>query len=181
MKKLMTNGTLIVGTLLMLAARSAFGASDTTHDDKEKYPARETTLDLFGSGSIGQQTINNLNEIKVGHDVRLGAGLGLNYFPTRHIGFGAEAYTENTSHSFVDGTSASLIGRLPLGRSGFAPYAFGGGGYQFDPGQLWFGHAGAGLEYRFTRRLGAFIDARYVLTDGTKNYGLGRLGLRIGF
>ena len=81
----------------------------------------------------------------------------------------------------MDNASLSLIGRLPLGRSGFAPYIYGGGGHQFDPIELNYLHAGGGLEYRFTRRLGLFVDARYVFTDETPNYGQGRVGLRIGF
>ena len=85
------------------------------------------------------------------------------------------------AYSLRDSASGSLIGRFPLGRSGFAPYAYGGGGRQFDLTELWFAHAGAGMEYRFTPRLGTFIDARYVFTDGTKNYGLGRVGLRLSF
>jgi hypothetical protein len=165
----------------MLAAGPAFGAHGMKYDDSELYRARETTLDLFGSGSVGQQTINNITRAKVSRDLRLGAGVGVNYFLTRNIGLGAEGYSENTGHSFVDNASVSLIGRLPLGKGGFAPYVYGGGGRQFDPIELNYLHAGAGLEYRFTRKLGAFIDARYVLTDGTKNYGLARVGLRLGF
>ena len=30
-------------------------------------------------------------------------------------------------------------------------------------------------------RMRAFLDARYVFTDGTKNYGLGRASLRLAF
>jgi outer membrane protein W len=74
-----------------------------------------------------------------------------------------------------------LIGRFPIGHGGLAPYVFGGGGYQFDVIEQWLGNVGAGLEYRFTRNWGVFIDARYVFTDETKNYGLGRLGVRFSF
>jgi len=181
MKKHMNNGLLISGTLFLLGAGSALAAEGLRYDQNDKYTSKEITVDLFGSASIGQQTINNLSRERISHDARLGAGAGLSYFVTRNVGFGAEAYSENTGHSFIDNTSASLIGRLPLGQGGFAPYVFGGAGHQFDPIELNYLHAGGGLEYRFTRRLGAFIDARYVFTDGTKNYGLGRLGLRLGF
>jgi hypothetical protein len=156
----------------------ALGAAD---DGEDKYQARETTLDLFASGSVGQQTLNHISHLKVNHDLRLGAGAGLNYFLTRHFGLGAEAYSENTAHSFIDSASGSLIGRFPLGQSGLSPYVYGGGGRQFDPAELWFCHAGGGLEFRFTRKFGAFADGRYVCTDGTKNYGLARVGLRLGF
>ena len=181
MKKLMKHGMLIGGTILMLAARPAFSAHGMNGNTTEKYGAKEATLDLFGSGSVGQHTLNHINDETLKHDLRLGAGAGLNYFFTRNFGLGGEAYSENTGHSVVDNASLSLIGRLPLGQSGFAPYVYGGGGHQFDPIELNYLHAGGGLEYRFTRRLGLFVDARYVFTDETPNYGLGRVGLRLGF
>lgn len=181
MNKLMKLGMLFGVNALLLTAAPAFSAHWMDKDDGEKYRANETTLDLFGSGSVGQETIDNLEDAKVRDDLRLGAGAGLNYFVTRHFGLGVEAYSEDTGHSFIDDTSISLIGRLPLGHSGFAPYLYGGAGHQFDPIELNHLHAGGGMEYRFTSKLGLFVDARYVFTDETEDYGLGRVGLRIGF
>ena len=63
------------------------------------------------------------------------------------------------------GTHATDALRLPLGQSGFAPYALAGGGYQFDMAKVWFGQVGGGIEYRFTRNMGVFLDARWVLPD----------------
>ena len=54
MNKLMKHGILLGATVLMLAARPAFSAHGMNDDNTEKYGAKETTLDLFGSGSIGQ-------------------------------------------------------------------------------------------------------------------------------
>lgn len=181
MKRKMNKGLLITGTLCLLVAGSALAAEGSRDAENDKYTAKETTVDLFGSASIGQQTINNFSGDTVSHDARLGAGAGVSYFVTRNVGLGAEAYSENTGHSFIDNASGSLIGRFPLGQSGFAPYVFGGAGHQFDPIELNYLHAGGGLEYRFTRKVGVFVDARYVFTDETKNYGLGRVGLRLGF
>ena len=177
----MKNGILIKGTILLLAAGSAWGAQGVSNNPGDKYRANELSLDAFGSASIGQTTINHLSGERISHDARLGIGGGLNYFLTRNIGIGGEAYTENAHHNFIDNVSGSLIGRFPLGNSGVAPYVFGGGGRQLDPIYLWYLHAGAGLEYRFTPHVGAFLDARYVFTDGTRNYGLGRAGLRFAF
>ncbi len=181
MKKLMKHGMVIGGTILLLAAKPVLAADTNTYNQDDRYRAHETSLDLFGTAAIGQQTINHITGIRANRDVALGAGAGMNYFLTRNFGFGAEAYSQNIGHSFIDNASASLIGRFPLGLSGFAPYVYGGGGYQFDPNELWFAHVGAGIEYRFTRNIGAFVDARYVLTDGTRNYGLGRAGVRFAF
>ena len=94
---------------------------------------------------------------------------------------GYTAYTENTTGAFIDSASVNLILRLPLGHSGFAPYAFGGGGRQFDLAEVWFGQIGVGMEYRFTRHVGAFLDARWVLPGETESYGVARLGMRFTF
>jgi hypothetical protein len=141
----------------------------------------EFNLDLFGSVSVGQETINHISKERVEDNGRLGAGIGGSYFFHRFVGIGADAYTENTQHSFVDNTSGNLIIRFPFDRAHLAPYVFGGAGYQFDPEGLWFGQAGGGLEVRFNRYIGIFTDARYVFTDGTQNFGVARLGLRLGF
>lgn len=186
MKKIKPNQILIGVTLLMLAATPAFSADQMTtsvhnSDHGEKYRAMETSLDVFGTGSIRQETINNLNGIRYRDDVEQGAGLGVNHFFHRNFGVGAEAYAEDTERHFIDKASASFIARFPLGESGFAPYAYVGGGRQFDPIELSFAQAGGGLEYRFTREVGIFTDGRYVLTDGAKDHGLVRVGLRLVF
>ena len=165
----------------MLTAISALAEENSGHDSSDLYRSNELSLDAFGSASLGAYTIENPSGERVEENTRLGAGLGLNYFFTRNIGIGADAYSEDTTGSFIDSASASLLLRFPLGKSGFAPYAFGGGGRQFDFVEAWFAQAGAGMEYRFTRNIGAFVDARWVLPDETKYYGVGRLGLRFAF
>jgi len=185
--KLTNNGIFIGGTILMLAAKSALGADTMGHaggmhyDQGDLYRSEELSVDVFGTASLGKYTIDHLSGSRVRHDARLGAGVGLNYFFTRNVGVGAEAYSDNTDGVFVDSASANLIVRFPIGQGGFAPYAFGGGGYQFERAKAWFGQVGGGLEYRFTRRVGAFVDARFVLPDETKYYGVGRLGVRFAF
>ena len=122
-----------------------------------------------------------MSEARIRHNTRLGAGLGLSYFITRNIGISADAYSENTTGTFVDSASLNLTARFPLGESGFAPYIFGGGGHQFDLAKIWFGQAGAGVEYRFTPNVGMFVDARLVLPERTRYYGVARLGMRFAF
>ena len=102
------------------------------------------------------------------------------YFP-EIVGVGIDAYTENAGHSFVDNLSGNLILRIPIESIRLAPYVYGGGGYQFDPGQVGFGQFGAGVEYRFTHHIGIFSDARYVMTDKTPNFAVARLGVRFAF
>lgn len=177
----MKNKMLLGGTILMLAAMSAFGSETGTNDLGNIYRSNELSLDGFGTASIGTYTLDHPSNDRIRHNTEFGAGAGINYFVTRNIGIGAEAYSENTTGVFVDNASGNLILRLPLGQSGFAPYIFGGGGHQFDAVKLWFGQAGAGMEYRFTRHVGVFLDARAVWPNETKFYGVARAGMRFSF
>lgn len=183
-KKLMNmkNKMLIGSALLMLAAKPAMGADTTSSSDAfDLYPANQLSLDAFGSVSEGKYTIEHISGQRVQNGARGGVGAGVDYFITRYIGIGADAYSENTSGPFIDSTSGSVILRVPLGQSGFAPYAFGGGGYEFDSLKAGFIQAGGGMEFRFTPHIGLFADARYVLPNKTSYYGVGRAGLRIAF
>jgi len=188
----MKNSTILIGLAGACAALAAGTATaqeptfskettTTTSYPDSLFQANDVSLDLFGSVSIGQQTINHISRERVEDNGRLGLGLGGNYFFTRYLGIGGDAYTENTQHSFVDNASGNLIARFPIDVIHLAPYVYGGGGYQFDPEGLAFGQIGGGLEFRFAKQIGLFADARYVFTDGTQNFGLGRLGLRLGF
>ena len=184
---------MFLGTMGMVCIASAQDSSTTTtttttttaqQDATPYYPfyrAQEFSIDVFGSGSIGQQTINNITGSRIEHNGRLGAGAGMNYFITRCFGIGGDAYTEDTAHDFVDSASGNLIGRLPIGDTGIAPYIFGGGGYQFDQVSQKFAQGGGGVEFRFAKHMGFFVDARYVFADRTQNYGVGRAGLRVSF
>jgi hypothetical protein len=151
------------------------------YDQNSLYRENELSLDGFGMGTVGSYTIEHPSNHRIRQNSEGGAGAGINYFITRNVGVGAEAYSQNTTGTFIDNVSANLLLRLPLGQSGFAPYALGGGGHQFDDAKLWFGQAGAGMEYRFCRNLGLFVDARCVWPNETKYYGAGRVGLRLAF
>lgn len=175
MKTYLKQGVIIVGTLLMLAARPAQG------EESELYRASEFSVDVFGSASVSKYTLNNISGARVREDTRLGVGAGVNYFFTRNLGISADAYSEDTEDTAIDSASVSFIYRCPLGQSGFAPYAYGGGGRNFENVRTWFAQLGAGIEYRFSSRMGMFLDARWVLPDETKYYGVGRLGMRFAF
>lgn len=180
-KNLVTMALVFAGCAL---ANKLNAADYTTNDNRmvsELYRANELSFDMFASGSIGQQTINNITGDRLRHDGRLGAGLGLNYFFHRNVGIGGDVYSDDFNQHFVDSTSGNLILRFPISDSGVAPYLFGGGGHQFDRVDQDFGQVGAGLEFRFASHLGCFLDARYVLAEKTDNYGVARAGLRWSF
>jgi hypothetical protein len=135
------------------------------------YRANEISADVFGTAAIGSYTVDHLNQQtirSVRQNTSFGIGAGVNYFVTRRIGIGAEAYSRNLTGIFVESASANLTFRLPLGQSGFAPYIMGGGGHQFDEGKYWFGQSGGGLENRFCKNIGFFVDARVVWPNETK-------------
>lgn len=146
-----------------------------------QYHANELSFDVFGTGTVGKKTLRSPSTRRIERDGVLGLGFGMEYFFHRNFGIEAEAYTESMHHNWVDNINANFVARLPLGKSGVAPYVFAGGGRQLDPVYQWQLDAGGGLEWRFTSNAGVFVDARYVWADETKNYGLGRLGLRFGF
>jgi hypothetical protein len=174
MKKHMQNGMLIVGTLLLLAA-------PVQGEENSLYRANELSMDLFGSASLQRHTIDNISRARVQQNTRLGMGAGINYFFTQNMGISADAYAEDTKGSVIDSSSVSFTYRFPLGQSGFAPYAFGGGGRHFENVRTWFAQVGAGVEYRFSPQIGIFLDARGVVPDETKYYTVGRLGMRFAF
>jgi hypothetical protein len=151
------------------------------NEQTDLYRGNELSVDAFGTASLGQYNIEHPSNREIRQDTKFGAGAGLSYYITRYIGIGAEAYSQNTTGTFIDSASANLMLRLPLGQSGFAPYIFGGGGHQFDQTDFWFGQAGGGMEYRFCPHMGVFLDARAVWPNETKNYGVARLGLRFAF
>ena len=180
MKQIMKHKILLAACLLCVTVSAV--AEDTMMEyTYNRYQANELNVDLFGSESVGQKTLDHLSGARIRDNGRLGAGVGVSYFFTRNIGVGVDAYAADVNHHFVDSASANLIVRFPLGNSGFAPYVLGGGGRQFDPTRLWFAQAGAGLEYRFCRNVGLFTDGRYVITERAPNYGLFRLGVRLAF
>jgi hypothetical protein len=171
----------LVTAVLLLATVTAFAEEGVKYDASDLYRAKEVDVDVFGTAAVGKYTIDHLSGNRLRHNSRLGAGMGVSYFFNRNVGISGDAYSENTSHSFVDSASANLVVRFPLGTSGFSPYVFGGGGYQFDAVETAFVQAGAGIEYRFNPHVGMFVDARGVLPDKTKYFGVGRLGMRFAF
>jgi hypothetical protein len=145
------------------------------------YKANELNFEFFGTGTVGERTLKHLSTRRIERNGRLGLGAGLSYFICRYVGVEGYAYSESTADAFIDHAGADLVARLPIGNSGVAPYIFGGAGRQFDPAVQWTYDAGAGVEWRFAPHVGVFVDGRFVWCEETRDYGMGRLGLRVGF
>jgi hypothetical protein len=196
MKRLLMAGT--VGLLTVWTARAADTETTVRYDqtsDYERtriverdttrnwmaYNANEVEFSFFGTGTVGERTLRHPSTRRIERNGKLGAGTGISYFFHRNFGVEGYVYTESVHHYLVDNVGGDLIARLPLGESGVALYALGGGGRQFDPIIQWTLDAGGGIEWRFMPNVGVFADARYVWADKTKDYGLGRIGLKFGF
>ncbi len=189
----MKKGTIITGTILMLGAGTLLRAQDmnstttttttVVHQDDplELYRDTELSVDFFGGGTLDEHDVNHINGSRIRENGRLGLGGGGSFFFVRYLGIEGEVYTENPNRQFINQTDGSLVLRLPIGETGLAPYVFGGGGHLFVPVATNFGHAGAGLEFRFTPNVGLFTDGRWIFTENIGNYGMGRAGLRIAF
>ena len=144
------------------------------------YRQHEIDVDLFGMGSLGESDINHLTGNKVVHDGRTGAGGGVTAYFCKWVGLGGDVWTEGWDRQLASG---NLYFRAPIPDTGLAPYAFGGGGYEWNdtgPDQA-IGDLGGGLELRFMKHLGVFVDARYIFADKTSDFGVGRVGLRLNF
>ena len=157
-----------------------------THDpNAARYTAREGSPDLFGSYQAPEEKFSHIFQTDIRQTGIWGGGAGFNYFITREIGIGVDSNFGDNRGPFVDHVVGSLLLRAPLGNSGIAPYIFGGGGRGFDPAWQWLGHAGVGLEYRFSTMTGIFLDGRYVWAekrvDDFRDSLLLRAGLRIVF
>lgn len=128
------------------------------------------TLEEWG---LRHQVINK-------RDYRWGGSVGANFFFTRYLGIGGDAFAlAQHSHSFVDTTTGNLIARFPIGP--VAPYIFGGAGYQFEGIDQIVGGGGVGLEVRLVPHFGIFADARYLAGTRHSGFGLGRAGVRLSF
>jgi hypothetical protein len=186
-KVILASAALLLGGSVFLQAQDAV-TNSTSHwydwndsTSSELYRNHELSLDAFGFGTVDEHTLNHLTGHRLHRDAQIGLGAGLDFFFNRYVGIEGEGYSESTHHNFVDDAGGNLILRYPIGNSGFAPYIFGGGGYQNDPVHANYADGGAGVEYRFIHWFGVFADGRYVLTDQTGNYAMGRLGVRFTF
>jgi len=223
---------------------------------EELYRAHELQADFFDAYAVTPDTGNRTRKESVGgmglfdgeSSVTIseanrflgnhawGGGGAINYFFTRNFGVGLEgtalratSYNQDMSGQF----GLNLLARLPIGNTGWAPYAIagvggfipgyngnrydrslglddlsrrlGGTGEDFtsDSGKKYRprdyktrftvrdkhsddiiieGHAGLGVEYRFTKNIGVFTDGRFTLVQGNKNnYALIRSGVRFAF
>jgi len=176
------NKTLTLLALVVATAATSFAG--TAESKKVVVPALQSYLfnanewqvDAFVAGAAGRFNHQSYNGV--------GGGLGLSYFITRYFGVGIDdtlGSLNGNGHTY-DNFSGNLIGRLPIESWHLAPYAFIGGG------ATWGNHAtagngdvGLGLEYRFTKNIGIFVDSRYLYGSRSLSETLSRAGIRFAF
>jgi len=180
----MKNHNLIILAFALATIATSF-AGTTVSDSKKVvvapvegylFNANEWQVDAFVAGAAGRFNHQKYNGV--------GGGLGLSYFFTRYFGVGIDdtlGSLNGNGHTY-DNCSGNLIARLPIESWHLAPYGFAGGG------ATWGNHAtagngdvGAGLEYRFTRNIGLFVDSRYLYGSRSLSETLSRAGVRFAF
>ena len=142
----------------------------STHVNTDLYTAREASFDAFGF--YGSRN-------KDGKADAWGMGVGLNYFFSKYFGLGADTYMDAFHYPYL--LNGQGIFRFPIEQTGLAPYAFGGGGRQWQHSPQWLADVGVGIEYRVQPHVGAFFDAREVFADKTRDYAVLRFGFRYSF
>jgi hypothetical protein len=145
------------------------------------YMDNELSLDFYANYMAAQRGIEHLFNTDIRHGI-WGGGVGVNYFFVKWLGIGGDMNMPCANlGNFVNDINGSLIARMPIECSPFAPYLFGGGGRQTNPEWQWTGHLGVGAEFRFNPGVGIFTDARYVWADKTTDTILFRAGFRFAF
>jgi hypothetical protein len=140
------------------------------------FRANEFDIDAFVAGAAGKFNNKNYNGV--------GGGLGATYFFTRYFGIGVDDTLGglNGNGSTYDNLQGNLIARLPIESWHLAPYAIAGGGATWGAHQAQGnGNVGGGLEYRFNRTVGIFVDSRYIYGNQGLSETLSRAGLRFAF
>jgi len=139
------------------------------------FNANEWQFDAFYSGMIGTKN----SRFGTGS----GGGIGANYFFTKYVGVGVngQVYSDSGKATWLP-ANGNLILRYPICSLNLAPYVMVGGGGAFQKGSPGFGYGnvGAGLEWRFMKNLGLFVDGNY-LYGAIQHMVDIRSGLRVAF
>lgn len=130
------------------AAIAEAAAAKSTVSYSQRYRAREFSIATYATLDL---------ESVIGGDAQYGGGVGLDYFITRGLGLGLRAEAQDTKGGFIDQFGPRLTVRAPLWDR-VAPYGYVQGIFNLDRDD-WRVGTGAGVEWRFTKNLGAFAEA----------------------
>lgn len=153
-------------------------------------PMQSPSEVLFGPGwTVGGHT---LYVTPKGHqgERAWGGGLNLDYFFNANIGLAGSADWVRPNSTTWGNYTLDLVLRAPFEQYHIAPYAFGGLGTvhanndQERTATEFLLRVGGGLDYRITRKFGLFSDFAWNWPtggDGIPDYGMVRIGVKIGF
>lgn len=198
LKKINMKKLLIISLVILLVGAAGVQAQSlaATQDDNplngpswfhsdpgDLYRAREFSVDAFGAAASDGRRHDHYYDFGFHHrdNTRGGGGGGVEYFFCRYIGIEAESFALANDHNTASAVGGNLVLRWPIAQTGLAPYVFGGGGNEWTYRTEGYGDGGAGLEYRFNRSFGIFGDGRFVSPCTTRDYGMGRVGVRFTF
>jgi hypothetical protein len=154
-------------------AGSDFKVTKNVIEPECRFDDYELQLDLFGSGAFYQQG-----------SPAWGGGAGLNYFFLKYIGLGVEQTLVGKETGTEWGTFGNLFLRYPICSWNLAPYAVAGLGAVYGQNDsVLAGTVGGGLEYRFTKNIGLFVDGRWLYNPSVSENGavVARTGLKFAF
>jgi hypothetical protein len=160
---------------------SVFAGQQVSHKEFKQPAAEpcfkdtELQVDIFGTWTYTPEASR--------YEDGFGGGVGVNYFVQRYFGVGVDGQIYDGGANGVWDVTGRLIARYPieLGTYCLAPYAFGGGGIQADSTTSGTWHAGAGLEWRATQKIGVFGESRYTWGAQNDDAYQARLGVRFAF
>jgi hypothetical protein len=134
----------------------------------------ELQLDVFGSYNDGRARADRGDG--------WGGGLGVNYFFTRILGFGAAANLYDGDGEGEWNFDFDVIARFPIeGGVCIAPYVLAGGGLATNGNTVGTWNVGGGLEWRATSSFGVFGEGRYIWGAQDEDTVTARVGLRFVF
>jgi hypothetical protein len=177
MKKL----CILLFALNSLAALAQTNVPLTPTAPLELFRAGEFDLDLYSTYTVAEpKGIAHVFDTDARHGT-FGAGVGASWWMARNFGIGVDATipaVDDLTGVLFDKVSLSLNGRLPFGP--VAPYVSGGLGRNFES-DGWYTQAGAGIEWRFNHKAGAFAEARYIFGSHEPDGLALRAGVRFAF
>jgi len=142
-------------------------------EDECRFRDTEFQVDAFYTGFFGGK--------HTAFSSGSGGGVGLNFFFAKYFGIGYEAaWYDNNNNAEHLPLAGNFFLRYPICSLNLAPYVMVGGGAAWDGTCIGYGNVGAGVEYRFTKNIGLFVDGRYFY-GGSGNVGNIRSGLRFAF
>ena len=134
----------------------------------------ELQLDLYGTGGFYK-----------GGNPGWGGGTAINYFFLKYFGLGVEQSLAARNDATEWGTFGNAFLRYPICSWNLAPYVTAGIGKLYGSGDsVGVGTVGGGLEYRMTKNIALFSDARWLYSPQSESHNgavLTRLGLRCAF